>query len=199
MQLVRERSSDIIFQAFPAGKAVFAGIGVLLLVSTVSRLFVAGYFDTQISQAAKDAAASQDALIDVFRRVESFLGRLETYTHVPLSDEMTDIVVNIMAEVLSILAIATRDIKEGRGSELIPRERSNLVAYSFSEKFVKRLMGKRDIEDALGQLDKFTQDEVRMAVAQVLKTTIRVDDKVTAVGCGMQVVDEKADAILDSA
>ena len=161
-------------------------------MSTVSRLFVVGYFDTQISQAAKDVATSQDALIEVFRRVESFLGRLETYTHVPLSDEMTDVVVNIMAEVLSILAIATRDIKEGRGSELIPRERSNLVAYSFSEKFVKRLMGKRDIEDALGQLDKFTQDEVRMAVAQVLKITNRVDDNV-------QVVDEKADAILHSA
>jgi hypothetical protein len=160
-------------------------------VSTVSRLLAAGYFDTQISQAAKDAAASQDAVIDVFRRVESFLGRLETYTHVPLSDEMTDVIVNIMAEVLSILAIATRDIKEGRRSELIPRGRPNLVAHSFSEKFVKKLMGKRDIEDALGQLDKLTQDEVRMAVAQLLKTTNHVDDKV-------QVVDEKADAILDS-
>ena len=164
-----------------------------------SWFFVAGNWDTQVSQAAKDVAASQDTLVDVFRQVESFLERLETYTHVPLSDEMTDVVVNIMAEVLSILAIATRDIKEGRGSELIPRGRPNLVAYSFSEKFVKKLMGKRDIEDVLGQLDKLTQDEVRMTVAQVLKTTIRVDDKVTAVGCGMQVVDEKADAILDSA
>jgi hypothetical protein len=152
---------------------------------------------TSKSQAAKDVAASQDALVDLFRRVESFLGRLETYTHVSLSDEMTDVIVNIMAEVLSILAIATRDIKEGRGSELIPCGRPNLVAYSFSEKFVKKLMGKADIEDALSRLDKLTQDEVRMAVAQNLKTTHRVDDKVTAVGREVQLVDEKADRILD--
>ena len=136
--------------------------------------------------------------------MESFLGRLETYTHIPLSDEMTDVVVNIMAEVLSILAIATRDIKQGRGSELIPRGRPNLVAYSFSEKFVKRLMGKTDIEDALGRLDELTRDEVGMAVAQNLKITHRVDDKVSAVGCGVQVVDDrvrdvdgKVDRVLD--
>ena len=131
--------------------------------------------------------------------MESFLGRLEAYTHVPLSDEMTDVIVNIMAEVLSILAIATRDIKESRGSELIHRGRPNPVAYSFSEKFVKRLMKKGGIEDALGRLDKLTQDEVRMAVAQNLKTTHCVEDKVMAVGSGVQVVDEKADRILDGA
>ena len=158
-----------------------------------------GNFEAQVSQAAKDVATSQDALVDLFRQVEGFLGRLEAYTHVPLSDAMTDVIVNIMAEVLSILAIATRDIKQGRGSKLIPRGSPNLVAYSFSEKFMKRLFGKRDIDDALGRLDKLTQEEVRMAVAQVLKTTNRVDDKVTTVGCGVQVVDEKADAILDSA
>jgi hypothetical protein len=133
--------------------------------------------------------------------VESFLRRLETYTYVLLSDEMADVIVNIMAEVLLILAIATRDIEQGRGSELtrIPRGRPNLVAYSFSEMFVKKLMRKRDIEDALDRLDKLTQEEVRMAVAQVLKAAHRVDDKVTVVGCGVQVVDEKADRILDGA
>ena len=124
--------------------------------------------------------------------MESFLGRFEAYTHVPLSDDMTDVIVNIMAEVFSILAIATRDIEEGRTSELIPRGRPNLVAYSFSEKFVKKLMGEREIADALGRLDKLTQHEVRMAVAQNLKIAHCVDDKVTA-------MDEKADRILDGA
>jgi hypothetical protein len=151
-----------------------------------------GNFEIQVSQVARDVAADQDALVDVLRPVGSFLGRLEAYTHVPLSDEMTDVIVNIMTEMLSILAIATRDIKQGGGSELIPRGRPNLVAYPFSEKFLKRLVGKRDIEDALGRLDKLTQEEVRMAVAQNLKTTHLVDHKVTA-------VDEKADRILNGA
>jgi hypothetical protein len=106
--------------------------------------------------------------------VGSFLGRLETYIHVPLSEEMTEVIVNIMAEVLSILAIATREIKESRGSESIPRGRLNLVIYFFPETFLKKLVGKRGIEDALGRLDKLTQDEVQMAVAQNLKTTHQI-------------------------
>jgi hypothetical protein len=44
---------------------------------------------------------------------------------------------------------------------------------------VKKLLGKNDIEDALKRLDTLTQEEARMATAEVLKVTQRVDDKVT--------------------
>jgi hypothetical protein len=43
------------------------------------------------------------------------------------------------------------------------------------------LMGRTDIKDALGRLDRLTQEEVRMAAAQGLKATHEVDDKVQAV------------------
>ena len=46
-----------------------------------------------------------------------FFRRLEIYTDVPLTTEMTDVVIEIMAEVLSILGIATKEIKGGRTSE----------------------------------------------------------------------------------
>ena len=36
-----------------------------------------------------------------------------------------------------------------------------------------------DLEDALRRLDQLMQEEVRMATAEVLKTTHAVDDKVT--------------------
>ena len=49
--------------------------------------------------------------------MESFFRRLETYTAVPLTAGMTDIVVKIMLEVLTILAIATKEMKRGRMSE----------------------------------------------------------------------------------
>jgi hypothetical protein len=55
-------------------------------------------------------------LIDVFVRIESFFKRLESYTDVRLTDAMTDVIVKIMIEVLSILAIATKEIKQGRSS-----------------------------------------------------------------------------------
>ena len=48
---------------------------------------------------------------------------------------------------------------------------------SFSEKYVKNLLGKRtDIEDALKKLDSLTQEEAQMAGAQVLKATHIVDE-----------------------
>jgi hypothetical protein len=74
----------------------------------------------QVAQAAKAVSASQDALADVFRRIENFFRRLETYVEVPPTAGMTDIIVEIMVEVLSILAIATKEIKQSRASELFP-------------------------------------------------------------------------------
>jgi hypothetical protein len=76
-----------------------------------------GYCNVYISQTAKDARASQDILIDVFERIEMFFRRLEIYTEVPPTSEMMDIIVRIMAEVLSILGIAVKEIKQGRMSK----------------------------------------------------------------------------------
>ena len=39
------------------------------------------------------------------------------------------------------------------------------------EKYLKKLIGKTDIEDALKRLDKLTNEEVRMVTAQVLRAT----------------------------
>ena len=46
---------------------------------------------------------------------------------------------------------------------------------------MKKLLGKTEIEDALKRLDKLTQEEVRMATAQILKLTHGVDDKVISI------------------
>ena len=64
-----------------------------------------------------DVRASQDTLIDVFERVENIFRRLETYAEVTPTAEMMDIIMKIMVEVLSILAIATKETKQGRTSE----------------------------------------------------------------------------------
>jgi hypothetical protein len=49
---------------------------------------------------------------------------------------------------------------------------------------MKRLIGKKDMEDALKRLDKLTQDEARMAAAENLKLTHVVDNKVTSLISG---------------
>ncbi|KAH8992251.1 hypothetical protein EDB86DRAFT_1495381 [Lactarius hatsudake] len=120
---------------FSPAKVISAGVGVLLL-------------------AAKDLDASQDALADLFERIENFFKRLESYMEVPPTDAMTDMIVKIMVEVLNIFAIATKEMKQGR-----------------AKKFFKKLVGRKDIEDALARLDKLTQEEARMAAAQILRLT----------------------------
>ena len=65
----------------------------------------------------KDVRGSQDTLVDVFERIESFLRRLEIYTEVRPTTEMVNTIVQIMVEVLSILGIATKEIKDGVISE----------------------------------------------------------------------------------
>ena len=62
---------------------------------------------------------NQDALGDVLERIENFFRRLETYVQVPPTPEMTDMIVKIMIEVLSILAIATNEFSQSRPSKLI--------------------------------------------------------------------------------
>jgi hypothetical protein len=56
-------------------------------------------------------------LSNIFEHIEMFFRRLKIYTDVPATTEMMDIIVQIMAEVLSILGIATKEIKRGRMSE----------------------------------------------------------------------------------
>ena len=50
------------------------------------------------------------------------------------------------------------------------------------EKYFKKLVGRKDIEDALKRLDRLTQEEALMAAAQILILTHTVDNKVTDVG-----------------
>ena len=159
---------------------VFSGIGILLSVRIIFDLAELVYHDTDIYKAAKDIDASQYVLIDIFVRIESFFKRLESYTEVPPTAAMTDVIVKIIIEILSIFAIATKEIKQGRSSKYTGLQYiicSWLT--SFLEKIVKRLLGRNNIESALRRLDTLTTEEARMAIAETLNVTHKVDDKVT--------------------
>ena len=83
----------------------------------VSSITWLGHRNTYISQAAKDVQASQATLMDVFERIESFFRRLEMYIEVPRTAEMMDTIILIMVEVLSILGVATKEIRQSRMSK----------------------------------------------------------------------------------
>jgi len=67
-------------------------------------------------QTAKDVRASYDALVDIFECIENFLRRLNIYTEIPPTPVMTEVVIKIMAELIIVLALATRQMKQGRFS-----------------------------------------------------------------------------------
>jgi archaellum component FlaC len=60
-----------------------------------------------------------------------------------------------------------------------------------SEKYVKKLIGRTDIEDALKRLDKLTQEESRMAAAENLKVTHAVDERVKGVADTAAAIDNR--------
>jgi len=98
---------------------------------------------------------------------------------------MTGIIIKIMVEVLTILGIVTKEMKQRRLSESIIVHQSFLT-YISPEKFLKKILGKNDIEDALKRLDTLTQEEARMATAEILKVTRCVSNQVTVLVDGAQ-------------
>jgi hypothetical protein len=73
-------------------------------------------------QATKDVSASYDALGDLLESLEHFLKRLDIYTKLPAESllALDEIMVKIIVALLSTLALATKQIKEGRLSEFGP-------------------------------------------------------------------------------
>jgi hypothetical protein len=55
---------------------------------------------------------------------------------------------------------------------------------------VKKLLGRSDIEDALKRLDTLTMEEARMAIAETLNVTHKMDDKVDK-------IDDKVAVLVD--
>jgi hypothetical protein len=64
--------------------------------------------------------ASYDALVDFFECIENFLRRLSIHTEIRPTPVMTEILIKILAELIIVLALATRQIKQGRFSMYIP-------------------------------------------------------------------------------
>ncbi|KAI9443859.1 hypothetical protein H4582DRAFT_1846232, partial [Lactarius indigo] len=137
------------------------------------------YYDIGGRQAAKEVEASQDVLIDIFEHIENFFRRLEIYTKVRPTPAMTDMMVNIMVEVLDILGTATKEMKQSR-----------------AKKFLKKVAGIRRLEDGLTKLDKMTNEEARMANAEALKVAHDIDKKVEAVEAGVKDVDGKVQTVI---
>ena len=101
---------------------------------------------------------------------------------------MIDVIVKIIVEVLSVLALATKQIKQGRFSKCaiintLP------MAQCAVEKFAKKLLGRDkvdEIEAVLQKLDRLTREEAHMNVAQTLGAVHGLEGTVRVVIEGAQ-------------
>ena len=73
--------------------------------------------DILVFQAAIGVSTSYDALVDLFECVANFLNRLRIFTDIPFSPSMSGIITKILVEVLSVLSLATKQVKQGRLSK----------------------------------------------------------------------------------
>jgi hypothetical protein len=96
---------------------VFTSIDVALDVRPLNTLFSQIPCDVRLCQAASGVTKSYDALLELFECLGNFLKRLEIYVTIPPTTMTTDIIVQIMVELLSVFAVATKQIKEGRLSK----------------------------------------------------------------------------------
>jgi hypothetical protein len=63
--------------------------------------------------------ASYDALVDLFASFENFLSRLSIYAGIPPTPPLANVLVKIIVELISTLALATKQVKQGRFSEFV--------------------------------------------------------------------------------
>jgi len=82
---------------------------------------------------------------------------------------MNEILVKILIELLSTLALATKQIKEGKPSKSVFGDVLYYLTQRNAEKILKKLLGENDVEAILQRLDRLTVDEARITAAQTLE------------------------------
>jgi len=98
---------------------IFSGVDVLIAVRIPLHSPTTLPRHIWIIQAASGVSSSYGALVELFECLGNFLKRLRIYTDLPLTPPMAEISVKIMVELLCVLALATKQIKQGRFSKWI--------------------------------------------------------------------------------
>ncbi|KAH9069491.1 hypothetical protein EDB83DRAFT_2314240 [Lactarius deliciosus] len=139
---------------------VFADVGVLLL-------------------AAKDVAASQGILVDIFRRFLRLARDLYGGPTNSSNDEKK--MMEITVEALDILAMATKEMEQSRAIQ------KNYPEGDWT-----------DLEDGLRELEELINKEVAMSSVQLVNVTHKIDNKVAGIDDGVRGVDVKVQVVNDN-
>ena len=73
--------------------------------------------DIHTYQAVKGVLDDYSTLAELLEKIEQFLNRLDIYTKIPPTPSMAGIIIKILVELLSILALATKQLQQGKLSK----------------------------------------------------------------------------------
>jgi hypothetical protein len=77
--------------------------------------------DTHVYQTANGMNTSYDTLVELLESIEHLI-RLDICTHIPHTPALDEMVVKVILEMLSTLALVTKELKPGRMSKSTPVE-----------------------------------------------------------------------------
>ncbi|KAI0027620.1 hypothetical protein K488DRAFT_74397 [Vararia minispora EC-137] len=163
--------------AVPGGKAIFVAFGVLL-------------------DATRGVSEVYDALGDIFRRLGTFLGRLDIYLQSPSepSAPLKKIFMDTFFKLFSALGIVTKYLKlennDKKGSSI---GRSLRPIFRRTKDFGRVLLGNTEVKDVLAELDNLTKEEslataaMTLVVAQDIRVVVQDARKDIGAMCDCQV------------
>ena len=108
-----------ILQSSAPEKVIHTGLAILLVVCAPFSSYVRILLTSRTNQAAKGAHNSYDGLLELLESIERLLRPLDIYSQIPHTLAMDEMVAKIMAELLSALGLATKELKQGRSSESV--------------------------------------------------------------------------------
>ena len=111
--------SESYSQTFPPAKAIQACLAILLEVRAFLQFICRWPGNVHVIQSAKGIISNCDALVDLLESIEHFLIRLNIYTRISPAPAIDEIVVKILVELISTLALVTEELKQRRPRESV--------------------------------------------------------------------------------
>ena len=100
---------------------------------------------------------------------------------------MKDLIIKILVELISVLALASKQIKQGRLSKYALTY-IVFVTQCVAVKFAKMLLRETEIKTVVQRLDRLTQDEARMIAAETFGVVHGLMGNITVVMEGAQLL-----------
>ena len=168
-------------------EAIHSGLAVLLTVCSFLLFPLTHLGNNRLCQAIKGVRDSYDALVELLESIEHFLYRLDIYTKITPTVAMTEMLVKILVELLSTLAMATKQVRQGKPSESVFSVTLYYLTRCITENIVKKLFGEKDVKAVLQRLDRLTQDEAKLTATQILDVVYGLVQNLNVITDGEQI------------